>query len=360
MDALAACLLPWFKQHGRRLPWPRTPYHTWVSEIMLQQTRVETVIPYYERFIHDFPTLGHLARASLDQVLHRWSGLGYYARARNLHKAAHIILHSYGELPRSQAQLQALPGIGRSTAGAILALGYGIPGVVLDGNVRRVLVRYHAIREPGVTRRLWQLAESHLPSTHAADYTQALMDLGAGVCKRMPRCMACPLHDDCQARQQGIQQQLPVPRPTRTLPLRHTRFLLIQDAQGQVYMERRPPAGLWGGLWSPPECPSDCEPAARATQHLGIPVRELARLPAFTHTFTHFRLHIEPVHLHAERTRLHRLADTNARWMSLPPREVGLAAPVARLFAIMCADEDRQVHQAEPGTGSPASASSSR
>ena len=339
---LAARLLQWYQHHGRHaLPWRREadPYRVWVSEIMLQQTRVETVLPYYERFVHRFPTLKCLASARIDSVLHLWSGLGYYARARNLHKAARILVREHdARLPMTLVELIALPGIGRSTAGAILSLGHGIPAAILDGNVRRVLARYHAMKDCS-DRDLWSLAESHLPRARAAAYSQAIMDLGATVCTRhAPRCADCPLSGDCLARQRGIVAELPAARPARKLPLRRTRFLLIRDPVGRLYLERRPPVGVWGGLWGPPECPQDQEPAEWASRQLGLPVRETGRLQEFTHAFSHFRLCIEPVLLKADTSAATRLAEEGqqALWVATTSScRLGLASPVSRLFAII-------------------------
>lgn len=335
----ASRLLRWYRRHGRHaLPWRQdiNPYRVWVSEIMLQQTRLETVLPYYNDFMRYFPTLERLAAADLDEVLYLWSGLGYYARARNMHKTASILVREHdGRLPEDLKELMALPGIGRSTAGAILSLGYDIPAAILDGNVRRVLSRYHAITDsPG---RLWALAEDHLPQTHAVDYSQALMDLGAMVCtKHAPSCLDCPLKKDCLARQYDVVAELPAPRSARPLPLRHGRFLLIRDHAGRVYLERRPPTGVWGGLWGLPECPEGHEPVGWASRLLGLPVRQTGCLPKFTHVFSHFKLCIEPVLLTADTTAATCIAEDRSCWLAtVPDRRLGLAAPVSRLFAIM-------------------------
>ncbi|MGB1880849.1 MAG: A/G-specific adenine glycosylase, partial [Gammaproteobacteria bacterium] len=264
--SLAARVIAWFEQHGRRdLPWqhPRTPYRVWLSEIMLQQTQVQTVVPYFIAFTERFPSLPALAAADIDAVLHLWSGLGYYSRARNLHRAARLVVEQHdGELPDSVEALEALPGIGRSTAAAIVAQAWDRPAAILDGNVKRVLARYHA--EPGwpgdsaVLRRLWTLAEAHLPTTRACDYTQAMMDLGATVCTRSrPACPACPLREDCSARASDSQTRYPGPRPRRTLPERQTTFLILIDDHNRLLLERRPPAGIWGGLWCFPELGGD-------------------------------------------------------------------------------------------------------
>jgi len=298
---------------------------------MLQQTRVAAVIPYYRRFLARFPDAARLAAAPLDEVLHLWSGLGYYARARNLHRAAREIVRRHdGRVPDDAEALRRLPGIGRTTAGAILALGYGRRHAILDGNVRRVLCRYHLLEEwPGraaAQRRLWALAEKHTPRRQVREYTQAIMDLGALVCTpRGPRCDQCPLRPGCRARRQGRQEALPRTRPGRELPVRRTRFLLIRDPQDRLLMERRPPAGLWGGLWCLPECPADRDPAEWLRQRLddtAATIGEISRGAPFRHDFSHFRLHVEPI--------LVRLAERgttgearHSRKTKAPPRKGG-------------------------------------
>ncbi|VAW81969.1 A/G-specific adenine glycosylase, partial [hydrothermal vent metagenome] len=299
--AFAEQVLTWFKQHGRKdLPWQQQPtrYRVWVSEIMLQQTQVKTVIPFYTRFMSRFPDVLGLADAAQDEVLHHWSGLGYYARARNLHKAAQQVRDQYeGAFPNQVEQLEALPGIGRSTAGAILSLADGQRHAILDGNVKRVLARYHAVHGwPGksvVLRELWALSEAVTPPQDVAAYNQAMMDLGATLCRRgMPDCVCCPLHADCRARQQGIQRELPSSRPRKTLPVRKVHMLLLQDSQQAVWLQQRPPSGIWGGLWSFPEF----EGAAVMHDWLDekalktkLQVRDVVR-----HTFSHFHLDITP------------------------------------------------------------------
>ena len=262
-DTFSARLLKWYDCHGRKtLPWKRVrdPYRIWVSEIMLQQTQVTTIIPYFERFAKRFPDVRTLARARPDSVLHLWSGLGYYARARNLHKAAkRIIAEHGGTFPRELESVVRLPGIGRSTAGAILALAFDQRHAILDGNVKRVLARHHAIDAPPNRRetetKLWQLAERHTPSRRVADYTQAIMDLGATVCTRAhPDCAHCPVRAGCKARKLGTPQNFPVPAKRRAMPVKQVNMLLIRDARDRVLLVKRPPAGLWGGLWGLPEC----------------------------------------------------------------------------------------------------------
>ena len=302
-DAFAAPLLAWFDVHGRHdLPWqhPRTPYRAWLSEIMLQQTQVRVVVPYFERFVAALPSVAALAEAPLDDVLALWSGLGYYARARNLHAAARacVALHD-GALPRDFDALVALPGIGRSTAGAILAQAWGDRVAILDGNVKRVLARYHGIEgwpgQPAIERRLWALADSHLPGDRLADYTQAQMDLGATVCTRhAPACTACPLRGGCVAFAQGRTAELPTPRPGKALPTRQAIVLLLQDATGRILLQRRPPAGVWAQLWSLPEFPDEDSAHAWFAAHVEGAFAGGRALVPIAHTFSHYRLDLHP------------------------------------------------------------------
>ncbi|WP_303902893.1 A/G-specific adenine glycosylase [Thiohalomonas denitrificans] len=341
MDAFARRLLAWFDQYGRTdLPWQRerTPYRVWVSEIMLQQTRVATVIPYFERFTERFPTLAQLAEAEPDEVLAFWSGLGYYSRARNLHSAARQVAAGWqGELPERIDDLMALPGIGRSTAGAILAQSLGQRQPILDGNAKRVLARYHAVDGwPGrtaVQRQLWEWAETHTPHSRIADYTQAIMDLGATLCTRgRPDCEACPLGSDCQARQAGTQARYPEPKPRKTLPLRNTTMLIAQDANGRLLLWRRPPTGIWGGLWSLPEHDPDESLFDWCRESLGLKVSEPTAGPEITHTFSHFRLTISTVLCRAKTAT--EVKDRGDFSWDLPEElfQRGLPAPVRRLL----------------------------
>jgi A/G-specific adenine glycosylase len=302
--AFASRVLAWFRVHGRRdLPWQRepTPYRVWVSEIMLQQTQVPTVIPYFERFVARFPSVGTLAAADLDEVLALWSGLGYYARARNLHRAAQIVVARHGgELPVDHAALVELPGIGRSTGAAILALSSGARLAILDGNVKRVLARYHAIEEwPGAPRAqsaLWEHAEGHTPATDVAAYTQAMMDLGATLCTRAkPRCAECPVEGDCAARARGLEEKLPAARPKRARPARAVTVLVVRDGTGRVLLERRPEHGIWGGLYSFPELAGHEGAAEWCRKRLGAEIETHSVLPPVAHAFTHFDLRLEPV-----------------------------------------------------------------
>jgi A/G-specific adenine glycosylase len=303
-DAFASRVLDWQRLHGRHdLPWQRvpTPYRVWVSEIMLQQTQVATVIPYYERFLARFPDVGALAAASLDEVLHLWSGLGYYARARNLHAAAQAVCTQHGGgLPEDLETLWSLPGIGRSTAGAILALACGQRHPILDGNVKRVLARFHGIDgwtgDARVERSLWALAEAHTPAIDVARYTQAMMDLGATVCMRTrPGCERCPLADGCSARVLGRQHELPAPRPRKSLPVKRTRMLIAINAEGAVLLERRAVTGVWGGLWGFPELADGERAEDWMERRLGCRGGSPQEWPVFRHTFTHFHLDIVPL-----------------------------------------------------------------
>jgi len=339
--ALAARLLAWFDAHGRKdLPWQaeRTPYRVWVSEVMLQQTQVGTVIPYFERFVRRFPDLAALAGADPDEVLHLWSGLGYYSRARNLHRAAGIVARDHGgELPPDLDGLMRLPGIGRSTAGAILALSHGQRHPILDGNVRRVLARYHAVDGwPGqtdVAKQLWALAEKHTPHGRVADYTQAVMDLGAMVCTRArPGCDGCPLAQGCEARRLDTVADFPARRPARAQPVRHTTFIIVRDGSGRVLLEQRPPAGVWGGLWSFPECGEAEDPVGWCRQRLGLDAREVSRLDGLRHTFTHFHLDITPVLLSIDGAGERVRDNGQLRWHRDGEARIGLPAPVARLL----------------------------
>lgn len=342
----AGRLLAWHKQHGRRdLPWQkaRNAYRVWISEIMLQQTQVTTVIPYFQRFIARFPDLASLADAPDDEVLHAWSGLGYYSRARNLHAAAkRIVAEAGGRLPRTLDGWLALPGVGRSTAGAILALAHGHRYPILDGNVRRVLCRYHGIEawpgEPSTEKALWRLADAHTPASRVAEYTQAIMDLGATICRRhQPRCLDCPLTRGCRARADGSVHRIPARKPEKARPLRATRFLILRRRNRSVMLEKRPPAGVWGGLWSFPECTRQEEPASVCRERFGFKSMRIRYLPPRRHGFTHFELDIEPVLLDVEPDRLagrRTLMDAGpVLWYkSASPARLGIAAPVKTLL----------------------------
>jgi A/G-specific adenine glycosylase len=268
---------------------------------MLQQTQVASVIPYFERFMARFADVQVLAASSQDDVLEYWAGLGYYSRARNLHKTAQIIATEYGgEFPQQLDDVTALPGIGPSTAGAILAQAFGQRHAILDGNVKRVLSRYHAIEgwsgQATVQQQLWALAEAHTPHERLADYTQAIMDMGATLCKRSkPQCTQCPVMADCKAYQQDRVQTLPSPRPKRARPLRHTNMLVIQNHEGAVLLQKRPPSGIWGGLWGLPELPEGIDVAEYCQQELALQVGAPRAVESIKHGFTHFELTIQPL-----------------------------------------------------------------
>jgi A/G-specific adenine glycosylase len=292
VSAFARKLVRWQARHGRHdLPWQRTrdPYRIWLSEVMLQQTQVATVIPYYRRFLARFPGVKALATASLDDVLTLWSGLGYYARARNLHAAARAVVTLHrGRFPRTREALESLPGLGRSTAAAIVVFAFSEREAILDGNVKRVLARHFAVRgypgEKQVEKRLWALAKSELPAKNIEGYTQALMDLGAGVCTRKrPACSKCPVKETCKGYACGKAEAYPEPRPRRNRPVRNTSMLLLL-CEGEVLLERRPPTGVWGGLWCFPEIQPGSEKFAGKKT-----------LPVLRHEFTHFTLDITPI-----------------------------------------------------------------
>lgn len=340
-DAYAPALLAWFDRHGRHhLPWqhPRTPYRVWLGEIMLQQTQVAVAAPYFQRFVAALPDLPALARAPQDTVLALWSGLGYYARARNLHAAAQRCMEVHdGGLPRDLDALMALPGIGRSTAGAILAQAWDDPAPILDGNVKRVLCRLAGIDgwpgAPAVERQLWALAGTLLPRARLADYTQAQMDFGATLCTRAnPACAACPLQADCAALRQGRVAELPQPRPGKPLPERTAHMLVLEDGGGRVLLQRRPPTGVWAGLWSLPQHAGVDEAREWFDRHLAGDFGRARRAAPFVHAFSHYRLRIHPHHALA-RPRPS-VGDTgDVRWASRAElAAIGLPAPVRRLL----------------------------
>ena len=345
--AFATRLLDWFDHHGRHdLPWqhPREPYRVWLAEVMLQQTQVTTVIPYFQRFIARFPDLQSLASAHTDDVLALWAGLGYYARARNLHRCAQrIVEQHHGEFPRDLETLHDLPGIGRSTAGAILAQAFGERHAILDGNVRRVLARHAAITgwtgAPAVQKKLWALSEQLLPTVRLADYTQAIMDLGATVCTaRNPACGLCPVRDDCTARITDKVLDYPSAKPKRERPLRRNWLLLIENAEAGMLCERRPPSGIWGGLWCPPLFDAaDVEPdwAQLCADRFGIQCEAPAPLAPIRHGFTHFDLDILPLWLRIQASSVGIREPGPQVWIKLgqDSSAFGLPAPIRKLLA---------------------------
>ncbi len=345
MDWLAERLLAWFDQHGRtHLPWQQdiNAYRVWISEIMLQQTQVATVIPYYEKFMARFPDVEALAAAELDEVLHHWTGLGYYARGRNLHKAALQVLTEHGgEMPLEVASLENLPGIGRSTAGAIAAIGGGVRAPILDGNVKRVLTRFHAVAgypgQSAVAKTLWSHADAHTPSARVADYTQAIMDLGATVCVRTnPTCGDCPLAEQCVALATDSIALYPGRKPKKEKPVRKARIFVAHDGRGACLVEQRPAEGIWGGLWTPPERPADTSADSFAREFdLRVPAGSATHIaPVFRHTFTHYHLDIEPVYIEVA-TPLQVIRERDdVRWYAPGDNEpLGLSAPAVKLIA---------------------------
>jgi len=328
-------LLTWWQENGRHdLPWqhPRAAYRVWVSEIMLQQTQVETVTGYFDRFMQRFPDLQSLAAAQLDEVLALWSGLGYYARARNLHAAAGQVRENFGGvLPGDPDALVQLPGIGRSTAAAIVAQAFDQRAVILDGNVKRVLARHAGISgwpgAPAVERELWREADRRTPEQRAADYTQAVMDLGATVCRRSsPACDVCPVAADCVALARNLQHELPTPRPKRVLPERASRFLIARDESDRVLLVRRPPSGIWGGLWCLPET-DDIE--FEAVESLPAP-RDLR------HVFTHFALHMSFDHARIRATPKHVWEGPTWEWFAIEQAlAAGLPQPVRKVLSTL-------------------------
>ncbi len=349
-SSFAQRLLEWFDAHGRKeLPWQEevSAYRVWVSEIMLQQTQVQTVIPYYQTFMARFPDVTALADAGLDEVLQQWSGLGYYARARNLHRAAQFIRDEHGrEFPDEFAAVVELPGIGRSTAGAILSLVFDQRHAILDGNVKRVLARHESIAgwpgKPSVANELWDVAERHTPQSNVATYTQAIMDLGATLCTRSkPSCGRCPVSGDCQAQVAGTISEYPGRKPKKIKPLRKTTMVLASDS-GQVYLQRRPEAGIWGGLWSLPEL-GDRTLDDWCDEVLGSSAYAFDAWPVLRHSFSHYDLDIHPVVVRIS-LRASTVADgDNETWHGLgdlPPG--GIAAPVQKLLDQLIVDQAKK------------------
>jgi A/G-specific adenine glycosylase len=339
------------------MPWQgtRDPYRLWVSEIMLQQTQVATVIPYFERFLARFPDVAALAAAADDEVMRLWSGLGYYARARNLHRAAKAVVERHGgRFPVSAVELEALPGVGRSTAAAIAAFATGRPHAILDGNVKRVLARHFGVEgaagSSAVVARLWALAESLVPARGVEAYTQGLMDLGATVCTRArPACELCPLREGCVAHRDGRVTELPGRKAARAARSRAV-VLLAVVSRGEVLVEKRPPSGIWGGLWSLPEAPPGTDPGRWAERHLGLRVEGVEALEPFSHAFTHFTLEAAPWLVRAG-GELARAAEPRLAWLPLQEvRGAALPAPVKRLLAALGPAASRR-GSARAGTG---------
>jgi A/G-specific adenine glycosylase len=338
-------LLKWFDRHGRKdLPWQHdiNPYRVWVSEIMLQQTQVATVIPYFERFIAELPDVASLANAHEDLVLHLWTGLGYYSRARNLHKSAGIVQHELkGKFPDTVETLSGLPGIGRSTAGAIISIAFQHKAAILDGNVKRVLARYHAIDGwPGKTpvlKTLWEYAEAHTPNKRVADYSQAIMDLGATLCTRTkPGCGQCPLNNNCLARAQDNISAYPGKKPKKILPVKQTQMIILENPAGEILLKKRPPSGIWGGLWAFPEIDIETDAETFCQQYTGETTNTLHTIKAYRHSFSHFHLEINPIHVRLAKTPTQIMEDGQQLWYNTQqPQTVGLSAPTQKLLKLI-------------------------
>lgn len=351
MSEFSEKVLTWFDEHGRKnLPWQLSinPYRVWVSEIMLQQTQVKTVIPYFERFMQSFPTVEVLANASQDEVLKHWSGLGYYARGRNLHKAAQMVRDQFdGKFPDDIDEIQNLPGIGRSTAGAILSIACKQSQPILDGNVKRVLTRFYAVEgwtgKAAVLKKLWSLAEQNLPtkssqSQRHADYTQVMMDLGATLCTRTkPKCEVCPLKSECKAFEQGNMQEYPTPKPKKVLPQKQTVMVVLQTGNDEVFMQKRPPLGIWGGLWCFPQFENKEEVSMWLREETSLSLDKADALKTISHTFSHYKLDIHPLIISCKTPiNLGVMEDDGKLWYNINTEfSGGLAAPVQKLLKLL-------------------------
>lgn len=354
--SISTRILDWYDQHGRKhLPWQknRTAYRVWLSEIMLQQTQVATVIPYYERFTQRFPTVYDLALAKEDDVLSLWTGLGYYARARNLHKCAMTVVEQHdGEFPNTVESLALLPGIGRSTAGAIASLAYGVSAPILDGNVKRTLTRYHGVYGwPGQTKvanELWQYAISHTPETRNADYTQAMMDHGATLCtRRRPQCNRCPIRTDCVAYRKNITEQLPEKKPKKSKPVKQIYMLVLLSNTQKILLEKRPSTGIWGGLWSLPECKPEEDINLFINNHFGH-YSNISYLAPFRHTFSHYHLDINPILIQGDETQL-KIEDKPQKWFRSEETDtIGLPAPIKLLLDKCYSGKNQAIEQQLP------------
>jgi len=346
MKLISDTLLNWHNEHGRHdLPWQNTDdaYRIWISEIMLQQTQVATVIPYYQRFMRSFPTVTDLAKADNDDVMHHWTGLGYYARARNLHKTAKIISENYqAKFPTEFDQVVTLPGIGRSTAGAILAFSTQQRHAILDGNVKRVLARFYKVEgwygKKEVEKKLWELADANTPQNDVHIYTQAIMDFGATLCSRSkPSCEQCPLRPNCSAFASERVSELPHGKPKMNKPTKQTYMLLVKNAEDEFLLQKNPPSGIWGGLW----CPAQVEKLEANHTLAGLEVETLETLPILKHTFSHYHLEITPV-LCRVIGDAQVVAETNQVWYKSQSSnaqgteavKIGLAAPVKKLMEL--------------------------
>lgn len=335
MHTFSTPLLKWFDTFGRHnLPWQSQPanvYHVWLSEVMLQQTQVATVIDYFNRFIEAFPTILDLSKAKEDEVLALWAGLGYYARARNLHACAKLIMNQHqGQFPTTFEQVLALPGIGKSTAGAILSIGFNQQHAILDGNVKRVLARYHQVKghysQSKTLQELWRLSEQHTPNSRNAEYTQAIMDLGATLCtKSNPECMRCPIKKDCAAFASNTQAIYPEKKLTKTKPTRSTVMLIYQNTQGEIYLNKRKTTGIWGGLWSLPECKNNEEDIKNTIKDFCKKSQKYCHLTKIKHSFTHYHLIIHPLLVSCTTQKM--------GFFNISKLEVGIPAPVKKILA---------------------------
>ena len=342
VENFAPRVLAWFDEHGRKsLPWQenKTPYRVWISEIMLQQTQVTTVIPYYQKFMASFPTVEDLAKADQDDVLAHWSGLGYYARARNMHKAAKMLVDEFdSEFPQTVEGVCELSGIGRSTAAAILSISRGVQAAILDGNVKRVLARFHAIPvwpgEKKTENAMWDLAEAYMPSERCGDYTQAMMDLGATLCTRSkPQCLICPLAEDCQAKLTQDPTQFPIRKPKKAAkPEKSIQLLVLVNSQDQLLLEKRPQTGIWGGLWSLPELASAESVILHTEQRFSTEVSSVITLSSFRHTFSHYHLDITPSVVHVSDIQGVMEGDKYQWFDSSNALALGLPAPVRSIL----------------------------
>lgn len=350
MTDFAQRLITWQKAQGRHdLPWQqqRNRYRVWVSEIMLQQTQVTTVIPYFLRFMQRFPDVVSLASAPTDDVLALWAGLGYYARARNLHKAAQQVMEKFsGEMPSSAEALETLPGIGRSTAAAIVSLADDVAAPILDGNVKRVFARHAAIGGwPGnnqTLKKLWLLAEKHMPTQQAQAYNQGLMDLGSEVCRRSkPLCERCPLAEDCEARRLGRIAEFPASRPKKVQPQKSAVFLWLEDETGAIWLQQRPPSGVWGGLWCLPQFKDLAALQEALAEHWGVSsatqvgaINELVAQAPVQHVFSHYKLRLEPYKLRlGPDQKTLTIAEEKAAFVPLKQlAEYGLPAPIEKML----------------------------
>ncbi|KTD48923.1 A/G specific adenine glycosylase [Legionella rubrilucens] len=335
-------LLAWYDEYGRKdLPWqhPRSAYRVWVSEIMLQQTQVQTVLPYFDRFMHHFPTVHDLAEAGEDWVMAHWSGLGYYSRARNLHRTAQLIASEYGgEFPQEITVLAQLPGIGPSTAAAIASQAFNRPTAILDGNVKRVLSRYFMVdgwpEKADVKNKLWQLAQDCMPLQRCADYTQAIMDLGATCCtSKNPGCERCPVQANCLAFHHRKVSDYPFKKQKKPLPVRHRQFLLLCRDNQEIYLEKNPPKGLWSSLWCLPSLDTESPVEPFIEEYYGFNIVKIEKLTSIKHTFSHFHLHMEAHLVHTGSSVNHSLKQPRGQWVHpIAATELALAKPIRDLI----------------------------